>query len=138
VWTVVLHPARARLWSADRAAGTVTAEPPERQKYALLGVRPCDLAAIGILDRVLAGGRHVDPIYSSCRDGNLVIAVECTEPGATCFCTSMDTGPGTESGFDLAMTELVDGEVAGRSRSRGIRPSRRRATAGATSEPRWR
>src|SRR5438094_504771 len=42
------------------------------------------------------------------RDGAFVIAVECTEPGATCFCTSMGCGPGAESGFDLAMTELTD------------------------------
>jgi Fe-S-cluster-containing hydrogenase component 2 len=109
-WKSVLHPARARMWSADRASGAVVAEPPEQRRYALLGVRPCDLAAIGILDRVLAGGRHVDPIYQGRRDGNFVIAVECTEPGATCFCTSMGTGPGAESGFDLAMTELVDGD----------------------------
>jgi ferredoxin len=111
-WKSVLHPARVRMWSADKADGTVVVtEPAQRYRYALLGVRPCDLAAIGILDRVLAGGAHVDPNYSARRDGNLVIAVECTEPGATCFCTSMGTGPGAESGFDLAMTELVDGEV---------------------------
>jgi ferredoxin len=107
-WKSVLHPARARMWSADRATGAVQPEPAHPHRYALLGVRPCDLAAIGILDRVLAGGRHVDPIYAGRRDGNFVIAVECTEPGATCFCTSMGTGPGADSGFDLAMTELVE------------------------------
>jgi ferredoxin len=108
-WKSVLHPARARMWSADRATGTVTTEPPQPERYALLGVRPCDLAAIRVLDRVLAGGQNADPIYTSRRDGNLVIAVECTEPGATCFCSSMGTGPNAEAGFDLAMTELVDG-----------------------------
>ncbi|GGN84699.1 4Fe-4S ferredoxin [Actinoplanes lobatus] len=107
-WKSVLHPARSRMWSADRATGTVTTEPARPDRYALLGVRPCDLAAIRVLDRVLAGGRHADPIYTSRRDGNLVIAVECTEPGATCFCTSMNTGPNVESGFDLALTEMVD------------------------------
>src|SRR5437773_9344693 len=101
-WKSVLHPARARLWSADLTAGAaVVTEPTEQYRYALLGVRPCDLAAIGILDRVLAGGRYVDPTYSARRDGNPVIAVECTEPGATCFCTSMGTGPGADAGFDL-------------------------------------
>ncbi|MEU7906137.1 4Fe-4S dicluster domain-containing protein [Actinoplanes sp. NPDC049118] len=112
-WKSVLHPARAPLWSADRGAdGTVVVTEPEEQhrRYALLGVRPCDLAAIGILDRVLAGGRHADPVYAGCRDGNLIIAVECTEPGATCFCTSMGTGPHAGSGFDLAMIELVNGD----------------------------
>jgi sulfhydrogenase subunit beta (sulfur reductase) len=108
-WKSVLHPARSRMWSADRRTGAVDAEPADEHRYALLGVRPCDLSAIGILDRVLTGGRHVDPGYAGRRDGNLVIAVECTEPGATCFCASMGTGPGAEAGFDLAMTELTDG-----------------------------
>ena len=37
------------------------------------------------------------------------MAVNCTEPGETCFCTSMGTGPGAEGGaYDLALTELVD------------------------------
>jgi sulfhydrogenase subunit beta (sulfur reductase) len=109
-WKDVLHPARARLWSADRAGGTVvvTAE-AEHHRLALLGVRPCDLAAIAVLDRVLTGGRAVDPVYSARRDGNLVVAVECTEPGATCFCTSMGTGPHAGAGYDIAMTELTDG-----------------------------
>jgi ferredoxin len=108
-WKSVLHPARARLWSADRAAGRVEAgEAAAPPRYALLGVRPCDVRAVGILDRVLTGGQQADPVYRGRRDGAFIIAVECTEPGATCFCTSMGCGPGVESGFDLAMTELVD------------------------------
>jgi len=110
-WKSVLHPARARLWSADRATGSVEAgEAAEPPRYALLGVRPCDVRAVGILDQVLTGGRHADPVYRGRRDGVFIIAVECTEPGATCFCTSMGCGPGVESGFDLAMTELADAE----------------------------
>src|SRR5689334_15576269 len=64
-WKDVLHPARARLWSADRTGdGVVLTVPDDRHRYALLGVRPCDLAAIAVLDRVLTGGRAVDPIYA--------------------------------------------------------------------------
>src|SRR6266480_4660563 len=118
-WKSVLHPARARLWSADRVTGTVetstvetstveAGETAERPRYALLGVRPCDVRAVGILDQVLTGGQHADPVYRGRRDGAFIIAVECTEPGATCFCTSMGCGPGVDSGFDLAMTELTD------------------------------
>ncbi|GIF13922.1 4Fe-4S dicluster domain-containing protein [Actinoplanes teichomyceticus] len=110
-WKDVLHPPRVKLWEAQRTpdGGVAVTETVERRRYALLGVRPCDLAAIRILDRVLTGGRHVDPQYAARRDGNFVIAVECTEPGATCFCTSMGTGPQADAGFDLAMTELLDG-----------------------------
>ncbi|BCJ49317.1 4Fe-4S ferredoxin [Actinoplanes sp. NBRC 14428] len=110
-WKNVLHPPRALVWSADRAPDGSMAggEPARERRYALLGVRPCDLAAIKVLDRVLTGGRQADPVYTGRRDGNLIIAVECTEPGAVCFCSSMGTGPGTDDGFDLALTELVDG-----------------------------
>ena len=84
------------------------------------GSTPCSacvrvMCAVGILDEVLTAGRHADPVYRGRRDGVFIIAVECTEPGATCFCTSMGCGPGAESGFDLAMTELVDSEGAGSS-----------------------
>ena len=135
-WKSVLHPARARLWSADRVTGTVetstgeTADPP---RYALLGVRPCDVRAVGILDQVLTGGRHADPVYRGRRDGAFIIAVECTEPGATCFCTSMGGGPGAESGFDLAMTELTD--AGGHRFVVRAGHARRRRRAGGPAEP---
>ncbi|WP_199509756.1 4Fe-4S dicluster domain-containing protein [Nucisporomicrobium flavum] len=98
------------LWSADRTPDGSMAggEPEHARRYALLGVRPCDLAAIAVLDRVLTGGRYADPVYAGRRDGNLVIAVECTEPGAVCFCASMGTGPHADARFDLAMTETAD------------------------------
>ncbi|MFI8100760.1 4Fe-4S dicluster domain-containing protein [Streptomyces sp. NPDC086023] len=110
-WKSFLHPERVRQWSADRGPGgelTVREERPESVSYAFLGVRPCDLRAIRILDRVMSGGRYRDPAYLSRRTGAFLIAVECTEPGATCFCVSMGTGPAVDAGYDLALTEVVD------------------------------
>ena len=37
-----------------------------------------------------------------------IVAVNCAQAGGTCFCVSMQTGPKVESGFDLALTELLD------------------------------
>lgn len=104
-WKQFLHPPRQRVWSSDPVD---TDEPP---RYAFLGVRGCDLAAIGILDRVLAGGSHPDGGYTARRDGVFVVAVNCTEPGGLCFCASMGTGPACGPGFDLALTESADGET---------------------------
>ncbi|MES4891602.1 4Fe-4S dicluster domain-containing protein [Streptomyces sp. NPDC096012] len=111
-WKSFLHPARVREWSADRVEGEVvfTAEPAEPPRYAFLGVRPCDLRAIAVQDRVLTGGTHRDPVYTGRRLGALLIVVECTEPGATCFCVSMGTGPAAGPGYDLVMTEVVDAD----------------------------
>ena len=37
-----------------------------------------------------------------------IVAVNCGVAAATCFCTSMKTGPKAVRGFDLALTELPD------------------------------
>ena len=51
-------------------------DPP---KFAFLGVRACELAAMRIQDRVFIGGPYVDPIYQQRRNQALVIAVNCTQ-----------------------------------------------------------
>ncbi|MGW3498048.1 4Fe-4S dicluster domain-containing protein [Streptomyces sp. NPDC001020] len=112
-WKSFLHPQRVRQWTADRDADgglTVQEEKPPSVSYAFLGVRACDLRAIRILDRVMIGGRFPDPVYGSRRTGAFLIAVECTEPGATCFCVSMGAGPAVDTGYDLALTEVLDAE----------------------------
>lgn len=80
-------------------------------KYAFLGVRACELAAIRVQDRVFLSGAYVDPVYERRRTQAFIIAVNCTQAAPTCFCTSMNTGPECTSGFDLALTELEDGFV---------------------------
>ncbi|MFG2177736.1 4Fe-4S dicluster domain-containing protein [Streptomyces abikoensis] len=110
-WKNFLLPERVRQWTADRGPGGELTVRPERHdpaSYAFLGVRPCDLRAIAIQDRVLIGGQHKDDAYQARRNGAFLIAVECTEPGATCFCVSMGTGPAAGPGYDIAMTEVLD------------------------------
>jgi ferredoxin len=108
-WKQFLHRPRERLWSAARTADggfELSDEDDEDQppSYAFLGVRPCDLRAIAIQDRVLAqpGSR-----YAARRARLFIVAVNCTEPGETCFCASMGTGPGADRGYDLALTEVI-------------------------------
>jgi Fe-S-cluster-containing hydrogenase component 2 len=110
-WKKYLFPANELVASARRAGGTwefTTPELPNR-KLAFLGVRACELAAIAVQDRVFLGGAFVDPLYQRRRESLLLIAVNCTQAAATCFCSSMNTGPRCHSGFDLALTELPDG-----------------------------
>jgi sulfhydrogenase subunit beta (sulfur reductase) len=82
-------------------------QPPRR---AFLGVRPCDLKALDILDRVLIHDRFPDPAYASRRASVFLIAVNCTDPSGVCFCDSMGAGPQAAAGFDLALTELTQGD----------------------------
>ncbi len=105
-----LHPAELKLFTAERDNGAFrilpNTEPAPR--YAFLGVRACELAAAGIQDRVLIEDRFTDPGYRDRRSNSIVIAIQCSEPAATCFCTSMGTGPRVTKGFDLALTEVVE------------------------------
>jgi len=118
-WKEFLHPPRERLWSARRTPDGVGFEPetaPEPApagKLAFLGVRPCDLRAIQIQDRVLGSPDHPDSAYARRRAEVFIVAVNCTEPGATCFCTSMGTGPQAGPGYDLLLTELASDDEHG-------------------------
>jgi ferredoxin len=105
-WKRFLHPPREALCSADRSGDEVTFTEPDNptSRYAFLGVRPCDLRAIGVQDRVLGAG----PAYSRRRRDTFIVAVNCIEPSATCFCVSAGGGPDARQGFDLAITELID------------------------------
>jgi sulfhydrogenase subunit beta (sulfur reductase) len=84
--------------------------PEEEEKYALLGMRACDLSAVQIQDKVFGGGAYQDPAYLRARSKAFIIAVNCIHAGGTCFCSSVRTGPRARVGFDLALSEVVDGE----------------------------
>jgi len=111
-WKEELLPARVRLWQARRENGGLAVEEEEAsaKRTAFVGVRPCELAAIEIQDRVFLGGAFQDRDYAARRADVFLVAVECGAPSALCFCGALGTGPGASDGFDLALTELLEGE----------------------------
>jgi sulfhydrogenase subunit beta (sulfur reductase) len=109
-WKKFLFPPQQRLWQAARNGKGLQILPAEEQaepKYAFFGVRACELHAIAIQDKVYLEGQFVDPGYKARRENLFVVAVNCGQAGGTCFCASMNTGPKATSGFDLALTELL-------------------------------
>ena len=111
-WKRFLHPPVERLWTAHRDENgmTIAAADDASAKYAFIGVRACEIAAIAIQDRVFCDGPYVDTAYQRRRQDAIIIALNCMEAGSTCFCVSMETGPKAKAGFDLALTELIDGD----------------------------
>ncbi len=109
-WKRYLYPPRQRLFRTQRDEGrfVIDADPEPSPRYALIGARGCDLAAMAIHDRVFMGGTFADPSYRRRREEAFVLAVNCSHAGQHCFCASMGTGPRVTSGFDLALTELPD------------------------------
>lgn len=113
-WKRFLHPPVIRLWRAQRdEQGTgmhISEESHSAPRYAFIGVRSCELHAIAIQDRVFLQDAYIDPIYQERRQDLFMIAVNCGQAGGTCFCTSMQTGPRATSGYDLALTEILDAQ----------------------------
>jgi ferredoxin len=109
-WKSEFFPAHDELWRARTREGLVELVEAldERPPLAVLGARPCEAAALAVLDRVFVEGQHRDARYGERREHSFVAVVECSSPAATCFCDSMGTGPNVETGFDLALTELDD------------------------------
>jgi len=73
----------------------------------LLGVHPCDVYAIRILDAVYTRD-YPDPYYVKKRENTLIFALNCTTVGENCFCLSMGTGPDVREPVDAVFTDIGD------------------------------
>ncbi len=108
-WKQFLFPPRLTLFTAIKEGKWRLIENDEpAPRTALIGVRACELAAINIQDKIFLREDFIDPIYRLRREGLFILAVNCLDPDATCFCVSMGTGPRNSAGFDLCVTEMDD------------------------------
>ncbi len=100
-WKRFLRPPREKLMDVDRTSSggleITEPDPDDEPPLAFLGVRPCDLRALTVLDRVMspAGPQSA---YAVRRSRAFIVAVECTEPAATCFCASASASQGVNCG----------------------------------------
>jgi len=102
------------LWKVERdAEGKLEfkSTEAEAEPVAVFGIRPCDLAAMEIQDKVFIHDEYVDPRYKTRRENLFTIVMNCTKSSANCFCVSAGGSTKAEKGFDLAMTEIKGGFV---------------------------
>lgn len=74
----------------------------------IIAARPCDAAALPILDHVFNWDCE-DEFYTRRRRATTVITLACTEPDPQCFCTSLGLSPDDERGSDAMLFDLGDG-----------------------------
>ena len=58
----------------------------------IIGSRPCDAAALEVLDKVFHWD-YDDLLYRARRERTTVVTLACTEPSPECFCTSVGGSP---------------------------------------------
>jgi len=76
----------------------------------LIGAKPCDLAALRVLDAVFTGdkGRFVDTFYKKRRDALLIFGLACAEKKRGCFCDERGIDRSFSTDSDAFIT--VDGD----------------------------
>ncbi len=80
--------------------------PPART--VVLGARPCDAAAVEVLDHVM-GWDYKDEPWFRRREATTVISLACAGGDASCFCTATGLGPDTTRGADLLLVPVTGG-----------------------------
>lgn len=76
---------------------------PSVSPQVLFGLHPCDLAGLGIMDKVYSA-TPPDPHYLARRQATLLVGLSCM-PDKHCFCKAMGTDAPT-SDYDLFLTDI--------------------------------
>ncbi len=71
----------------------------------LVGVRPCDAAAVPVLDAVFSWD-YKDEFFLERRRKTTIIGLACIEADDACFCTAVGGAPDSSSGADIFLTPL--------------------------------
>jgi len=82
-------------------------EPPT-QRQVIFGSRPCDSAALSILDAVMSWD-YDDIFYQKRRENTTIVSVVCGEFDSHCFCTSCGLSNDSDRGSDAMLLDRGDG-----------------------------
>lgn len=100
-------PQRQVLLSYRRLGREIEVAPPSVVQTArvLWGARPCDAAALPVMDRVF-GWDEDDELYAGLRQETTVVSVACERIDEACFCASLGGSPAGIEGADLLLTPV--------------------------------
>jgi ferredoxin len=107
----VLFPPTEPLFGWERQ-GNGIAILPESLKFTptvVLGARPCDAAALEVVDKVM-GWDYRDEFWFKRREATTVVSLACNGPvDRSCFCTAVGLGPDATRGSDLLLIPVEGG-----------------------------
>lgn len=98
-------------WISRKEGVTLEPTPTKFQKTVVLGARPCDAAALPIVDKVMDWD-YRDDLWSGRREATTIVALACPGCDASCFCAAVGLGPDATQGADVLLTPAADGFTA--------------------------
>ena len=106
----VLMPASEVLLEYERQSSDITLASPQEPapETVVIGCRPCDAAALEMLDAVFEWD-YEDVPYAERRRRTTIVSFACTEAHPTCFCTSVGGSPHNSAGSDVLVYSKSDG-----------------------------
>lgn len=74
----------------------------------VVGIRPCDVKAIELLDDVFLAKGFEDIYYKKKREETVLVSLGCLQPEPSCFCSSWGIDPGRAPQADIMMADTGD------------------------------
>jgi ferredoxin len=89
----------------EGASVTVSDAVPFTKPQVIFCARPCEAAAIPIIDPLFAWD-YQDRFYQSRREMTTIVTLACAAPDKNCFCTSVGLSPDTTNGADAVLLSV--------------------------------
>lgn len=101
-----IYPQRENLFKINRETQDIKTEPENLKPNLIVGIHPCDMHAITVLDLTFLGD-FKDFYYAKHRNNTFNIVLNCNKACNKGFCASMGTGPflRIKQGYDLELTD---------------------------------
>jgi ferredoxin len=109
----IIFPQSERMfeYSLDRSkedAHVLKEAPKDFPPQVIVGIRPCDALAFQVVKVNFDNKEYQDPWWVNRMNATTLVGFACNEPCASCFCTSLGSGPFSEKGLDALMVDLGD------------------------------
>ncbi len=95
-------------WRQTQSLVEIEESPTNFQETVIVGARPCDAAALEIVDRVM-GWDYRDELWFGRRQATTVLATACTQCDESCFCTAVGLSPISTRGADWFLNPVDQG-----------------------------
>jgi ferredoxin len=94
-------------WKQTKSSIQIEEVPTEFKETVVVGARPCDAAALEVVDKVM-GWDYRDELWFGRRQAVTVLSLACSQADDSCFCTAVGLSPESTCGADWFMRP-VDG-----------------------------
>ena len=95
-------------WRQRHNEVELTAVPTTFTPAVVIGARPCDVAGVEVLDKVM-GWDYRDELWFGRRDATTIVALACETKGHDCFCERVGLGPESPKGSDILLETVPGG-----------------------------